>query len=114
MGLGYLDGGTEIQDPAQNVTVFALDNAAVTALNISSSSNSTSNSNSSTFQYDDYYYTDDAVGYASILQNGFSHVMKSGRKIHVTANRTGKFVNGAMVVSSDVLIDNGVVHVIDK
>ncbi|KAF1836228.1 beta-Ig-H3/Fasciclin [Decorospora gaudefroyi] len=57
---------------------------------------------------------DGGVGYSSTLENGTTLVTANGEELTITIGDGGIFVNNARVVASDVLIANGVVHVIDQ
>lgn len=54
------------------------------------------------------------VGYSSTLMNGTSLKTMSGANLTITVENGTVFVNSAKVVTPDVLVANGVVHVIDK
>ena len=54
------------------------------------------------------------VGYSSTLKNGTSLTTLSGGKLTITIDNGNVFVNDAKVITPDVLVANGVVHVIDK
>lgn len=54
-----------------------------------------------------------AVGYSSGLKNGTKLPTVNGAEVTITINNGNVFVNGAKVIIPDVLVSNGVVHVID-
>lgn len=54
-----------------------------------------------------------AVGYSSGLKNGTKLPTVNGAEVTITINNGMVFVNGAKVIIPDVLVSNGVVHVID-
>ena len=54
------------------------------------------------------------VGYSSTLINGSTLTSMSGGKLKITIENGTVFVNSAKVILPDVLVSNGVVHVIDK
>lgn len=62
-----------------------------------------------------YHVVVGTVGYSSILENGTTLETSSGGNLTVTLGENGTvFVNSAKVVVPNVLVANGVVHVIDK
>lgn len=54
------------------------------------------------------------VGYSTRLANGTSIATVNGANVTITVNDDGIYVNNAEVVIADVLVANGVVHVIDQ
>ncbi|MFC3159685.1 Uncaracterized surface protein containing fasciclin (FAS1) repeats [Chryseobacterium arachidis] len=49
------------------------------------------------------------------IPNGSTDIsISNNQKLHITKNSSGVYVNGAKVVTADVMARNGVVHVIDK
>lgn len=54
------------------------------------------------------------VGYSSTLMNGSKLTAMNGEMLTITIDNSSVFVNSAKVVQADVLVANGVVHVIDK
>ena len=54
------------------------------------------------------------VGYSSDLMNGTTLTAMNGGSLKVTVENGNYFVNSAKVLTPDVLVANGVVHVIDK
>lgn len=61
-----------------------------------------------------YHVVAGTVGYSTGLANGTSLQTVNGENITVTINDDGIFVNNAEVIIADVLVANGVVHVIDE
>ena len=53
------------------------------------------------------------VGYSSSLENGTSLQTMGGSNVTIQVIDSNVFVNGAKVVTPDLLVANGVVHVID-
>ncbi|KAI8937167.1 hypothetical protein NX059_006379 [Plenodomus lindquistii] len=92
-----------------NLTIFAPNNEAIQ--NIGSAL-----ANLTTDQITDVltYHVVSGLGYSSGLENGTELVTVNGESLTVTIGEGGIFVNNARVVVSDVLIANGVVHVIDE
>lgn len=116
-GLTSLRGAlnaTELIEPVdtiRNVTIFAPSNEAFQ--NIGSALG-----NLSTEQISDiltYHVVNGTVGYSSGLENGTQLATVNGANLTITLQEDGGvFVNNARVITSDVLIANGVVHVIDE
>ncbi|KAL6711173.1 hypothetical protein ACN47E_005704 [Coniothyrium glycines] len=55
-----------------------------------------------------------SIGYSSTLSNGSTLTTVNGEELTIIVGESGIFVNNAKVVIADVLIANGVVHVIDN
>lgn len=93
-----------------NITIFAPTNEAIQ--NVGSAL-----SNLTTEQISDiltYHVVTGDIGYSSNLENGTTLTTANGEELTITVGDGGIFVNNARVVTSDVLIANGVVHVIDE
>jgi uncharacterized surface protein with fasciclin (FAS1) repeats len=54
------------------------------------------------------------VGYLPSLVNGASLTTQSGSVITVTIQGDNYYINGAQIISSNIILANGVAHVIDK
>ncbi|KAK4447845.1 FAS1 domain-containing protein [Podospora aff. communis PSN243] len=54
------------------------------------------------------------LGYTPNLEDGQVLTSMNGTKIKIVINEDGIFVNGAKIIQRDVVLDNGVAHVIDK
>ncbi|KAF2033724.1 Fasciclin-domain-containing protein [Setomelanomma holmii] len=92
-----------------NITVFAPTNAALQAIGGSLANLSTADiTNVLT-----YHVVNGTVGYSSGLSNGTILRAANGANLTITIHQGRIFVNGARVVTSDILIANGVAHVID-
>jgi uncharacterized surface protein with fasciclin (FAS1) repeats len=93
-----------------NLTIFAPTNAALQGIG-------SGLANLTTEQLTDvltYHVVNNTLGYSSTLTNGTVLTALDGKKLTITFGQGGRvFVNSARVVTSDVLIANGVVHVID-
>ncbi|MCJ1259640.1 hypothetical protein MMC24_007479 [Lignoscripta atroalba] len=100
----------EAVDTTPDLTVFAPNNAAFQAIG-SSLSNMTMESLAGILQY---HVVSGMVGYSSMLMNATSLQTMQGSNVTITINNGSVFVNSAMVVLPDVLVANGVVHVIDN
>lgn len=62
-----------------------------------------------------YHVVNGTVAYSTDLQNGSSVQTANGANLTVTINENGTvFVNAAEVIVPNVLVANGVVHIIDK
>lgn len=62
-----------------------------------------------------YHVVTGTVGYSSTLENGTTLEASNGGTLEITIDANGTvFVNSARVVTPNVLVANGVVHVIDK
>ncbi|KAF2852983.1 Fasciclin-domain-containing protein [Plenodomus tracheiphilus IPT5] len=99
----------ETVNTTPNLTIFAPTNEAIQ--NIGSAL-----ANLTTEQITDVltYHVVSGLGYSSGLENGTELTTVNGESLTVTIGEGGIFVNNARVVVSDVLIANGVVHVIDE
>ncbi|MCJ1267736.1 hypothetical protein MMC22_007622 [Lobaria immixta] len=61
-----------------------------------------------------YHVVKGPVAYSSKLKNGQTLTTATGEKVTITISGGNVFVNNAKVVVPDVLVSNGVVHVIDS
>ncbi|OAL49526.1 Fasciclin-domain-containing protein [Pyrenochaeta sp. DS3sAY3a] len=103
-------GLAEAVNDSPNITVFAPTNEAIQ--NIGSALQ-----NLTEQQVTDiltYHVINGTIGYSSGLENGTTLETANGESLTVTINNGSVFVNNAKVVISDILIANGVVHVIDE
>lgn len=55
-----------------------------------------------------------AVGYSSTLEDGDVFTSLSGAKIQITIKDGDVFANGVKVILADVLVANGVAHVLEE
>lgn len=60
-----------------------------------------------------YHVVQGTVGYSTTLQNGATITTVEGASVKVTISGSDVYINSAKVVVADVLVSNGVVHVID-
>jgi uncharacterized surface protein with fasciclin (FAS1) repeats len=97
-------------DGLSDVTVFVPNNAAFSAIG-SALPNLTMEEVTSILTY---HVINGTVGYSNMLSNGSSLPTLQGNNVTVTIEDDNVYVNGARVVLADVLIANGVVHVIDN
>jgi uncharacterized surface protein with fasciclin (FAS1) repeats len=87
------------------MTIFAPSNAAFAAANISSSALPSVLGG---------HVIPNFVGYLPLLLNESSFTTLSGNVITITIKDDAFFVNGAQIVSPNIITENGVVHVINK
>jgi uncharacterized surface protein with fasciclin (FAS1) repeats len=60
------------------------------------------------------YHTIDQPVYGDFLQNGQVYTSIGNDQIVVTVNDSGTYFNGAKIIERDIIMDNGVLHVIDQ
>jgi hypothetical protein len=112
-GLSSLVGAlnaTGLMPVSPNVTLFAPNNAAFQAI-AGGLSNLTTDQIRSVLTY--HAVVGNAPGYSSGLTNGTVLKSVNGANLTITINSGRVFVNGARVITPDVLVANGVIHVID-
>ncbi|KAL9130543.1 MAG: hypothetical protein Q9217_001311 [Psora testacea] len=100
----------ETVDSAMDLTIFAPNNAAFQAIG-SATANLSITDLASILQY---HVVNGTVGYSSSLTNGTTLTALNGGNLTVTVSDGNYFVNSAKVVTPDVLVAEGVVHVIDN
>jgi len=100
---------TNAVNNSPNLTIFAPNNAAFQAIG-SGLANLTSEQITDVLTY---HVINGTLGYSSGLKNGTVLKAANGKDLTITINDGRVFVNSARVVVPDVLIANGVVHVID-
>lgn len=54
------------------------------------------------------------VGYLPSLVNGSTLTTQTGSLVTVTIQDSNYYIDGAMIISSNLILENGVAHVIDK
>lgn len=96
-------------DTTPDVTVFAPNNSAFQAIGSALGSLSTQDLTSIL----QYHVVNGTVGYSSALENGTSLQTLGGSNLTIQVIDGDVFVNSAKVVTPNVLVANGVVHVID-
>ena len=96
-------------DSLTDVTVFVPNNAAFQAIG-SAVGNLTMAQLSSILEY---HVINGTVAYSTDLANGTTIKTLQGNDVTITIMNGTVFVNSAQVVTPDVLVANGVVHVID-
>jgi len=97
-------------DSMMNVTVFAPNNEAFQSIG-SATAGLTIQELASILEY---HVVNSTVGYSSTLTNGASLTALNGGKLTITIENGNVFVNSAKVITPNVLVSNGVVHVIDN
>lgn len=97
-------------DTLQDVTIFAPSNAAFAAIQ-NLAANLTTEQLSAVLTY---HVVQGTVGYSSALTSGMMLPTVQGGRVTITLNDGNVFVNSAEVEVADVLVSNGVVHVIDN
>lgn len=97
-------------DALKDVTIFAPSNMAFQMIGSALPNLSTTDLTSIL----EYHVVKGTVGYSSKLMNNMKLPTVGGGEVTVRINNGSVFVNGAEVVLPDVLVSNGVVHVIDK
>lgn len=101
----------ETVDTAPDLTIFAPTTQAFSDIG-SLLANATTEQISSILTY---HVVNGTVGYSSGIENGTTLTTLNGKNLTITIGDEGRiFVNSARVTIADVLIANGVVHVIDE
>jgi uncharacterized surface protein with fasciclin (FAS1) repeats len=105
---GYVNGILEVPD----VTYF-IPNSAAALANASAivKSNGSSENLQALFQY---HIVPNYLGYSNLLTNGTSLRTAEGENLTITIQGGDMFVNAAKITTTDLLVANGVVHVIDR
>jgi len=93
-----------------DVTIFAPNNAAFQSIG-SALPNLTAEDISNILTY---HVVNGTVGYSSTLMDNMTLPTLNGGNVTINIQNGSVFVNGAQVVVPDVLVANGVIHVIDK
>jgi uncharacterized surface protein with fasciclin (FAS1) repeats len=106
---------TNLFDTVNNtpdITIFAPSNEAIQNIG-SALANLTTEQVSEVLTY--HVVTEGGIGYSSTLENGTTLNTANGEELTITTNENGAiFVNNARVVASDILLANGVLHVLDE
>lgn len=97
-------------DTLQDVTIFAPSNSAFAAIQNLAANLSTEQLSSVLT----YHVVQGTVGYSSSLTSGAQLGTVNGEQVTITIDDGDVFVNSAEVQVADVLVSNGVVHVIDN
>jgi uncharacterized surface protein with fasciclin (FAS1) repeats len=94
-----------------DVTYFIPNSAAALAGATQLAQNSSAADLEATFQY---YVVPGSINYSPMLKNGMSLKTQQGTNIQITIQDGDMYINAAKVIISDLIVANGVVHVIDK
>src|ERR1700743_2799364 len=98
---------TPILDSTPLITVFIPTNDAFAAANISASSSGISSLIGG-------HVLQDFAGYIPSFTNGSTYTTQSGTTVTFTIQGENYFINNAKIVSSNLVLENGVAHVIDS
>ncbi|OAA65387.1 beta-ig-h3 fasciclin [Niveomyces insectorum RCEF 264] len=98
---------TSTLDNAQFVTVFLPSNAAFDAANSNSSTLSSS-------QLISNHVVSGFVGYLPALVDGLTLTTENGGVLTVSVRNDIWYINGAIITQANLILENGVAHVIDK
>ncbi len=94
-----------------DVTYFVPNSVAALASATQLAQNSSAAELEAVFQY---HLVPNFVGYSTLLKNGMSLKTAQGSNLTVTIQDGEVYINSAQVIASDLLVANGVVHVIDR
>lgn len=97
-------------DSLEDVTIFAPNNAAFQDI-ASALTDLTPEDAASILQY---HVVNGTVAYSSQIANGTNVTSMTGAPLNITIEDGEVFVNAARVITADVLIAGGVIHVIDS
>ncbi len=61
-----------------------------------------------------YYIVPGSVNYSPMLKNGMTLKTQQGTDLTITVQDGGTYVNAVKIIESNLIVANGVVHVIDK
>lgn len=109
---GALTNATLVEtvDQMSDVTIFVPSNEAFSAIG-SALPNLTMEELTAILQY---HVVEGVVGYSTDLENGTSLTTLQGNNVTIYVEDDTVFVNSARVINPDVLVANGVIHVIDN
>ncbi|KAL9104028.1 MAG: hypothetical protein Q9163_000967 [Psora crenata] len=96
-------------DTSSNLTIFAPINAAQQAI----ASAAANLSDTELASIIGYHYINGTVGYSPTLMNGTTLTASNGRNLTITVSDGNYFVNSAKVLTPNILVAEGVLHVID-
>jgi len=100
-------------DTLRDITIFAPSNTAFQ--NIGSATGSLSTAQLSSIL--EYHVINNTVGYSTLLTEGLANQSLptvSGASVNVLVEDGKVFVNSAQVIITDIIVSNGVMHVLDK
>lgn len=101
---------TETVDDLKNVTIFAPENSAFQAIG-SALGNFTADQLTGILEY---HVLNDTLAYSTDLKNDIQYTAVNGRNLTIRIDNGSIFVDSARVVTPNLLVANGVVHIIDK
>jgi uncharacterized surface protein with fasciclin (FAS1) repeats len=101
---------TQTVDDIKNVTIFAPKNSAFQAIG-SALGNFTADQLTGILEY---HVLNGIVEYSSDLKNDTQYTALDGRNLTIRVENGSIFVDSARVVTPNLLVANGVIHVIDK
>jgi len=106
--VGYVDAVLALPD----VTYFIPNSAAAlaNATNIIKVNGSSENLRA----LFEYHVVPNFLGYSPLLTNGMSLKTAQGDSLTITFHDGDMYVNSAKVITTDLLVANGVIHVIDR
>lgn len=61
----------------------------------------------------DHYTVSGNVSYSTDLTDGLTLETRDDKKLRITTDKDATYVNGKLILQSDTLVSNGVVHIID-
>jgi uncharacterized surface protein with fasciclin (FAS1) repeats len=94
-----------------DVTYFIPNSAAALAGATQLAQNSSAADLEAVFEY---HIVPGSVNYSPMLKNGMSLKTQQGTNLQITIQDGDMYVNAAKVIASDLMVANGVVHVLDK
>ncbi|KAH7380098.1 FAS1 domain-containing protein [Pyrenochaeta sp. MPI-SDFR-AT-0127] len=94
-----------------NITIFAPSNEAIRSIG-GGLANLTAQQTTDILTY--HVVASGPIGYSSALSNGTKLETVNGESLTITTGAGGVFVNNARVSTADILIANGVLHIIDQ
>jgi transforming growth factor-beta-induced protein len=109
-GAAYTAQSDQEFSSTSNVTMFVPANSAFQALGPAISSMSSTELATVL----DYHLIEGAVLYSTSLTNGTELTTKQGNNVSITRSSNNLYINSAQVLTSDIMIMNGVLHVIDN
>ena len=100
---------THLIDTTPSITCFLPSNAAF----VKATGNSTQTPSQIASQLSGHIVTDQVL-YLPRLVDGATYSTKAGTTIVVSIRDGRYFINGAQIVQADVILENGVAHILDK
>lgn len=95
-----------------DITIFMPNSQkALTSFDAISARNSSQQALADIFNY---HTLSNFVAYSHLLTNGLRLKTSEGQSIKVTIEGNDTFIDGALIISSDFLIGNGVMHILNE